>query len=87
MKLDVPTLPTGQRSWFVRRDASGALEWILLRPFDDGSALLRTIARAETCSPPNGPREAVDRLIEQGFHSLESDEGAAIAAGAKPPNW
>lgn len=71
----------------MRRDEGGALEWQLLKPFDDGSALLRTARSADTFPPPNGPRAAIERLLGAGFVSLESDAGRALAAGAEPPPW
>lgn len=87
MRLDQPTLRAGERAWFVRRDSEGALEWILLKPFDDGSALLRTAGSADTYPPPNGPRTAIERLLRDGFVSFEGNAGRALAAGAEPPPW
>jgi len=87
VRLDQPTLRAGERAWFVRSDAAGLLEWILLKPFDDGSALMRSVHSAETFPPPNGPRTAIERVLTRGFVALESDEGRALAAGTAPPSW
>ena len=86
-RLDQPTLRAGERAWFVRRDAAGALEWVLIKPFDDGSALVRTAAGVETYPPPNGPKVIVDRLTAEGFFELEGAQGRATAGGAEPPLW
>jgi hypothetical protein len=87
MRLDQPTLRAGERTWFLRRDGAGALEWRLLKAFDDGSALLRAVRGAETFPPPNGPRTAIERLATSGFHALDSDEGTALAGHNEPPPW
>jgi hypothetical protein len=60
---------------------------MLLKPFDDGSALLRAAGSAETFPPPNGPKEAVEWLAAKEFTNLESEVGRAIAAGVEPPMW
>lgn len=80
-------MPAGERSWFVRHE-SGAVAWAMVRPFDDGSAVLRTATEYQTYAPPNGPKDAVDVLTQVGFVPLERAVlRGLVAADAQPPAW
>ena len=86
-RSDLPTMPAGDRAWFVRRTPAGTIEWGLIKPFADGSALLRTNTEFKTCAPPNGPRQALAILDAAGFVSLEAAETKGIVVDQEPPKW
>jgi hypothetical protein len=85
-RSDHPTMPAGDRVWLVRRK-EGVLEWALIKPFADGSALLRTATDFKTCAPPNGPREALAIVDAGGFLILEQAKKRGIVGDDEPPKW
>jgi hypothetical protein len=83
-----PTMPYGERVWFVKRGADGAVVWAMIRPFDDGSAALRTATNMQTCAPPNGPADALARMDDEGFVELsKARELGTVGPDASPPAW
>ena len=87
LPLDVATLTAGQRAWFVRHDDHG-VSWALVRPWDDGSAAIRTEKSFRTFPPPNGPREAVVTVEAEGYvHLVAARMLLGIAHDMVPPNW
>lgn len=80
-------MPAGDRAWFVRKSKDGAIEWGLIKPFADGSALLRTASEFKTCAPPNGPREALAVLDAGGFVALEAARERGLLGDDEPPKW
>jgi hypothetical protein len=81
-------MPYGERAWFVKRGADGAPVWAMIRPFDDGSAALRTALDMKTFEPPNGPAGALARVEAEGFVELsKARELGVVQPGVEPPNW
>lgn len=80
-------MPAGERVWLVRlRD--GSLEWALIKPFADGSAILRTSTDFKTCAPPNGPREALSLVDAEGYLVVEQARKRGLVGGDdEPPSW
>jgi hypothetical protein len=86
-RSDLPTMPAGDRAWFVRKTKAGTIEWGLIKPFADGSALLRTNTDFKTCAPPNGPREALAHLDKEGYVSMEIGKSKGLIGDDEPPKW
>ena len=85
-RSDLPTMPAGDRTWFIRKKDS-VIEWGLIKPFADGSALLRTAKEFKTCAPPNGPREALAVLDAAGYIAHDSAREKGIIGDDEPPKW
>ncbi|MGZ3420714.1 MAG: hypothetical protein ACXVEF_08925 [Polyangiales bacterium] len=83
-----PTMLVGERAWFVKRGPDGAVVWAMIRPFDDGSAALRTATDMRTCAPPDGPRDALAIVDVEGFVELsKARELGVVPPDAAPPAW
>lgn len=80
-------MPAGDRTWFIRKTAAGVLEWGLIKPFADGSALVRTATEFKTCAPPNGPREALSVLDSAGYVAHEAARARGLIGDEPPPKW
>lgn len=79
-------MPAGDRVWLVKRSPTG-VEWALIKPFADGSAILRTTTDFKTCAPPNGPREALAIVDAAGYLILEQAKKRGIVGDDEPPQW
>jgi hypothetical protein len=83
-----PTMPYGERAWFVKSGDAGAPVWAMIRPFDDGSAALRTASDMKTYAPPNGPGDALAHIEKEGFVELSRARALGIVAtNVEPPKW
>lgn len=81
-------MPYGERAWFVKSGPDGAPIWAMIRPFDDGSAALRTANDMQTYAPPNGPADALARIESEGFVEITKARALGLVpADREPPSW